>query len=480
MTTFEQPWDQEALAWTAEWEQEASPEFVEGEAATPAVRPRVLRTATLRRAWSQYACAERRMVPLTLFGRWTTPVNPETVAAWRAFEQALAASGYRVHRAWVFNCRSIKDRAALSLHAYGLAIDIDHAQPRCNVNNRTPDGRAVRFSSAATKEERCRDVQRGVADTSFTPDQVAAVEAIQTVDGHQVFTWGGRWATTKDTMHFQLNVTPAELARGIRTDSVRATTASGSAASASPAPTPRRSASPGTPPSTGETQLGTLLLEAQGWPRFSYRFTPTDALWTAKLLKLEAGGRDDLDNAAVLWAMFNRYAFFTHRVRAYPTFAAYLRAYSTTLQPVLLNKQAAARHVHSPEFVRTGGYYAGTRIPKGQLRRHLDVQAQPWTALDATTRAFTLRALRGSVPNPGIGNASEFASTRVYWKQRNKTRREPTYDEWRRFTEAHGSRQTPPWRWIGEVPGLNQRKNAFFLDARVARLPRDAVRMLPP
>jgi subtilisin family serine protease len=277
-----------------------------------------------------------------------------------------------------------------------------------------------------------------------------------------------------------VSTAPAELARGIRTASIQATTASGSASTASPAPTPRRPVSPGTPSLTGETQLGTLLLEAQGWPRFSYRFTPADALWTAKLLELEAGGRDDLDNAAVLWAMLNRYAFFTHRVRAYPTFTAYLRAYSTTLQPVLVNKQAAARHVHSPEFVRTGGYYDGTKIPKGQLRRHLDVQAQPWSALDATTRAFTLRALRGSVPNPGIGNASEFASTRMYWKQRNKTRREPTNDEWRRFTEAHGSRRTPPWRWIGEVPGLNQRKNAFFLDLRVARLPSDAVRILPP
>lgn len=52
------------------------------------------------------------------------------------------------------------------------------------------------------------------------PDQVAAVEAIRTVDGHQVFAWGGRWRTTKDTMHFQINVTPDELARGIRPDSV--------------------------------------------------------------------------------------------------------------------------------------------------------------------------------------------------------------------------------------------------------------------
>jgi hypothetical protein len=154
------------------------------------------------------------MVPLRLLG-WSTPVNPATVDAWRALEEALVGAGYRAHRAWVFNCRDIAGQTTRSLHAYGLAVDIDHAKPTCNVNRATPDRRAVRFSTAATKEARCADVARGVADTAFTAAQVAAVEAIRTVDGHQVFAWGGRWRTTKDTMHFQINVTPEELARGL-------------------------------------------------------------------------------------------------------------------------------------------------------------------------------------------------------------------------------------------------------------------------
>ena len=178
-------------------------------------RPRLLTSERLRRAWSSYECAEDRMTPLRMFGRSTTPVNPETVDAWRAFEQALLGAGYQPHRAWVFNCRQIAGQQTRSLHAYGLAIDIDHDEPACNVNRPTPDGRAVRFSTADTKDERCHDVRRGVADTSFTPEQIGAVEAIQTGDGYQVFTWGGRWRTTKDTMHFQIAVTPAELARGI-------------------------------------------------------------------------------------------------------------------------------------------------------------------------------------------------------------------------------------------------------------------------
>lgn len=81
----------------------------------------------------------------------------------------------------------------------------------------TPNRRLVRFSSAATQAGRLADVQGQTADTVFTPDQVAAVESIRTVDGHQVFSWGGRWATTKDTMHFQPSVTPDELQRGLTT-----------------------------------------------------------------------------------------------------------------------------------------------------------------------------------------------------------------------------------------------------------------------
>jgi hypothetical protein len=183
-------------------------------------RPPIRSTAALRNAWREYRCATNRMVQLRVFGKWNTPVNPKTVDAWRALESTLTAAGYDVHRAWVYVCRNIAGQKAASLHAYGLAIDIDHAGPRCNVNNPTPDRRKVRFSTATTKLERCRDVQRGIADTAFTPEQVAAVEAIRTVDGHQVFAWGGRWPTTKDTMHFQINVTPQELARGIAPETV--------------------------------------------------------------------------------------------------------------------------------------------------------------------------------------------------------------------------------------------------------------------
>ena len=80
----------------------------------------------------------------------------------------------------------------------------------------------------------------------------------------------------------------------------------------------------------------------------------------------EAGGLEDANNAAV-WAMFNRYALFTRR--HYPTFTAFIRAYSTTLQPVLRSSRAAARHHWRGDqvFRRAGGLYPGTQIPRGQL-----------------------------------------------------------------------------------------------------------------
>jgi D-alanyl-D-alanine carboxypeptidase len=181
-------------------------------------RPRNLMSSQVRWAWRAYEGAEHRMVSLRLFEKWNPPVNPLTVDAWRSLERALVATGCDVHRAWVFKDRRIAGSKSRSLHAYGLAIDINHAQPKCNLNRATPDFRKVRFSSAATKEGRCQDVRAGRADTSFTPDQVAAVEAIRTVDGYQVFVWGGRWRSTKDTMHFEINVTPDELARGLQPD----------------------------------------------------------------------------------------------------------------------------------------------------------------------------------------------------------------------------------------------------------------------
>ena len=81
------------------------------------------------------------------------------------------------------------------------------------------------------------------------------------------------------------------------------------------------------------------MTEQYGLPerlRFAYAFTPEDAVWTARFIVGEAGGDDNPDNHAVIWAMFNRYAFFTHYGSPwggiYKTFHNFFRSYSTPLQ----------------------------------------------------------------------------------------------------------------------------------------------------
>jgi D-alanyl-D-alanine dipeptidase len=239
-----------------------------------------------------------------------------------------------------------------------------------------------------------------------------------------------------------------------------------------PASSPRSRPIPRPAPPPGSA-LRTLLLNLPGRPRFAYRFTPDDELWATRFIVGEAGGADNPDNRAVLWTMFNRYALFTHRV--FPSFAAFIRAYSTPLQPILRSAGAARRHMNRPDFVSAGGNYPPPNqdVPRGQLRRHLDLQKATGNQLPASALALVRRALSGQIANP-IGNATEFANTAVYFNDRN--RRRPTEDEWRQFTIdfARGKK----WTWIGPVHGLDQlRTNAFFVDNRVANLPPNAVRI---
>jgi hypothetical protein len=84
-----------------------------------------------------------------------------------------------------------------------------------------------------------------------------------------------------------------------------------------------------------------------------------------------------------------------------------------------------------------------------------------WSELTQESRNLAVRALKGLISNP-IGNATEFASTRVYFRQAHK--REPTDDEWRKYTEEFARKKN--WKWIGSIANLNQKKNAFFIQKR--------------
>ena len=102
----------------------------------------------------------------TLRGRDTGPVRPVATSAGRS---RTAPRSHCTPTAW--------------------PLDID---PACNPWLPDQSG-LVRFSARASQTERCQDVKAGSADTSFTQAQIAAAEAIRTVDGLRVFQWGGRW-----------------------------------------------------------------------------------------------------------------------------------------------------------------------------------------------------------------------------------------------------------------------------------------------
>ena len=170
-------------------------------------------TAALRTAWTEWACKEARMVPVD-FGPDRIRVVPITKDAWTALAQVMANHDYRIRPADTdsYNCRRITGGTGLSLHAYGIALDVNWDT---NPYLKTPDGRKVRFSSRRSQEARGEDVRSGTCDTDMTPAMIDDIRAIRTVDGKPVFAWGGDFRTSKDAMHFQIDLTPVEMERGI-------------------------------------------------------------------------------------------------------------------------------------------------------------------------------------------------------------------------------------------------------------------------
>ncbi len=132
------------------------------------------------------------MTNILFYDRHIGGVANPTVDAFAALEAALQDTGYQPTSRWAYNCRKISGTTRYSLHAYGIAIDIDPAE-----NPYVSGG--LDWSK-----------------TKFTPEQIAAVEAIETTQDVKVWTWGGQWVTKQDYMHFQINTTPAQLLAGIK------------------------------------------------------------------------------------------------------------------------------------------------------------------------------------------------------------------------------------------------------------------------
>jgi D-alanyl-D-alanine carboxypeptidase/Bacterial SH3 domain len=170
-------------------------------------------TKQLRELWREFECSETAMV-LVPFGPDKIRIAPPTAEAWGALAAVMLHHGYQIRTDDTdsYNCREITNGSGRSLHSYGIALDVNW---KTNPFLDHGGSRKVRFSDKPTQDERAKDVRMGLADTDMTPEMIADVGAIKTKDAVPVFEWGGSWTSRKDCMHFELDLSPAELAKGI-------------------------------------------------------------------------------------------------------------------------------------------------------------------------------------------------------------------------------------------------------------------------
>jgi uncharacterized protein YgiM (DUF1202 family) len=143
----------------------------------------------MRSAWDDWHCKRGpgKFVDLRFFGRGVNGVPAPAQDAYKALEQALRATGYQPTSVGSFNCRHIGSdpNKPWSLHAYGVAIDIDPRE-----NPFTPG-----------------DAYSG----KFKKSHVDAALNIKNTAGRPVWEWGGNWRNSKDRMHFQLAQGPRDV-----------------------------------------------------------------------------------------------------------------------------------------------------------------------------------------------------------------------------------------------------------------------------
>ncbi len=176
-------------------------------------------TQELRDLWRDFRCDESKMVSVA-FGPTHISVAAPTTEAWDALAQVLRRHDYNVRDLDTggYVCRKITGGSQPSLHSYGIAVDVNW---QTNPYLKTPNRRLVRFSSAARQKDRALDVRHDRADTDMTKAMIDDVLEIVTRQGKGVFAWGGNFQTNKDCMHFQLDVSPEELAHGLDHDRLR-------------------------------------------------------------------------------------------------------------------------------------------------------------------------------------------------------------------------------------------------------------------
>lgn len=114
---------------------------------------------------------------------WRLLVAAETRPVWELFVAVMDKHDYKFRETagGTYNCRRILASILWSLHAYGLALDLN---PSTN-----PRRRPLRYD--------------------YPPGFIKDILSI-TVGGKQAFKWGGSWLRP-DAMHWQLNLLPSDI-----------------------------------------------------------------------------------------------------------------------------------------------------------------------------------------------------------------------------------------------------------------------------
>lgn len=141
----------------------------------------------LRNWWADWRCDTSKYARVAFPGagrEWNLLVADKTVPLWEAFTGIMRNHNYlfRESAGGSYNCRKIANTDSWSLHAYGLAVDLNPSK--------NPYGKPLRHD--------------------FPPQFIADVLDL-TSNGKQAFTWGGGWSTP-DSMHWQINVSPEDVA----------------------------------------------------------------------------------------------------------------------------------------------------------------------------------------------------------------------------------------------------------------------------
>ena len=144
-------------------------------------------TSELRQLWAPPCQSAKTTVDL--YGEGRVTVDNRTLEAVGALNAVLAKWNYwtRKEDTGAYACRMITGGTNYSLHAYGIALDINWQS--------NPYGPTL-----------ITDMPQGMVDE---------IKAIRTNDGDVVWRWGGDYSGNKDAMHYEVVASPAELTAGI-------------------------------------------------------------------------------------------------------------------------------------------------------------------------------------------------------------------------------------------------------------------------